>query len=125
MMIKLLKTGFLSLLLLAPLQALAHTHLEKSTPANEATLHAAPASIDLEFNGAVRLIKLEITSNGKALETGFKPAAETMAKFSIPTPGLTDGSYTVNWAVIGEDGHTVTNTFNFSVDSSVTASHAH
>lgn len=125
MMIKMLKSGLLAVLLLAPLQALAHTHLEKSTPANGVTVHAAPASIDLEFNGAVRLIKLEITSNGKALETGFKPAAETMARFSIPTPALTDGKYTVNWAVIGEDGHTVTNTFDFSVDSSVAASHAH
>jgi methionine-rich copper-binding protein CopC len=44
-----------------------------------------------------------------------------MTRFSVATPSLTAGSYTVNWAVIGADGHTVTNSFSFSVDPAAVA----
>lgn len=114
---------FVALMVLGNL-ALAHTGLKESSPADGATLNEAPASIDLVFTADVRLIKLEVTSNGKVLDTGFKPGAESMASYSIPTSGLADGRYTVNWAVIGADGHTVTNSFSFSVDSSAIAASA-
>jgi len=117
-----LRASLLASLLALPLQVLAHTGLKTSAPADGAVLQAAPASIDLEFTAAVRLIKLEVSSGGNALETAFKPAAELTAKYSIPTPGLAAGAYTVDWAVIGADGHTVTNSFSFSVAPSVATS---
>lgn len=117
----LLATAFM----LLPVLALAHTGLKSSSPADGAMLHAAPASIDLQFNAAVRLIRVEVTSNGKSLDTGFKPATESVAGYSVATPGLVDGNYTVNLVAIGADGHTVTSSFSFTVDSSVAASVAH
>lgn len=118
----LLRASLLTSLLMLPLQVLAHTGLKTSAPADGAALQAAPASIELEFTAAVRLIKLELSSAGNALETGFKPTAESVAKYSVSTPGLAAGTYTVDWAVIGADGHTVTNSFSFSVAPSVAAS---
>ncbi|GAB5500679.1 MAG: hypothetical protein PsegKO_29900 [Pseudohongiellaceae bacterium] len=123
MIASLFKKGLIAtVLILLPLLALAHTGLKSSSPADGAMLNAAPASVDLQFNAAVRLIRIEITSNGKTVDTGFKPASEAMASYSIATPGLMDGNYTVDWAAISADGHTVTNSFSFTVDSSVAAS---
>lgn len=118
-----LRTGMLASLLLLPLQVLAHTDLKVSAPADGAVLHAGPASVDLEFTANVRLIKLEISSNGQIVKTDFKPAAANASSYSVATPGLGEGSYTVNWAVIGEDGHTVTNTFAFTVNAAAAESH--
>lgn len=117
-----LRASLLASLLMLPLQVLAHTGLKTSAPADGAALQTAPASIDLEFTAAVRLIKLEVSTGGKALEIAFKPAAESVAKYSIPTPGLSAGTYTVDWAVLGTDGHAVTNSFSFSVAPTIAAS---
>ncbi len=110
----------LALMLVSSL-ALAHTGLKESTPADGTTVKMPPAAIDLVFTADVRLIKFELSSNEQVLETGFKPVADTMTRFSVATPSLTAGSYTVNWAVIGADGHTVTNSFSFSVDPAAVA----
>ena len=110
------------LMLLVASTAFAHTGLKESTPAADTTVHAVPSKIDLVFNGPVRLVKLEVTSAGQAVDTEFKPSAEPTATFSIPAAGLVAGSYTVDWAVIGEDGHTVSNSFSFIVDPSATSS---
>jgi copper resistance protein C len=104
------------LLVLLPMLAQAHTALTQSTPAADATVKAPPASIGLTFNGPVRLIKLEVMGVGHEMPTKFEPQAETRASYSVETPGMHPGAFTVNWAVIGEDGHTVTNSFAFTVD---------
>lgn len=123
MIASLIKKGLLAAALtLVPVLALAHTALKTSSPEDGAVITAAPASIDLQFNGAVRLIRVEITGNGQKVDTAFKPATEAVGNYTIATPGLVDGQYTVNWAAIGADGHTVTNSFSFTVDSSDAAS---
>lgn len=86
-------------------------------PANESTVQAPPAEINLVFNGPVRLVKLEVIAAGQALPTEFKPSAEAVANFSIATPNAKAGDYTVNWAAIGADGHTVSNSFSFVVSA--------
>ena len=48
--------------------------------------------------------------------TSFEASAEAMASFRLETPGMHPGAFTVNWAVIGADGHTVTNSYSFTVD---------
>lgn len=104
--------------------ALAHTSLKESTPADGATLSQAPAAIDLVFNADVRLIKFEVRSESGLLKTEFQPMADSRASYSIVTPAMTQGRYTVNWAAIAPDGHTMTNSFSFTVDSSAVANSA-
>lgn len=111
-------TGFISLL---SLSAHAHTALEKATPADGAVVTAAPGHINLVFNGPVKLVKLELMGVGHEMPTKFEPNAEPMAAFMIETPGLHPGAFTVNWAVIGADGHTVTNSYGFTVDPDAAA----
>ncbi|MEQ8407742.1 MAG: copper resistance protein CopC [Gammaproteobacteria bacterium] len=103
-------------LVFASLSAHAHTGLKESTPADGATVAAIPGSIELVFTGPVRLVKLELTMAGHAMPTNFKPGGDAVANYTIATPGMHPGDFTVNWAVIGADGHTVTNSFSFKVD---------
>jgi len=104
------------LLMLLPFAAQAHTELQESTPGDGAIIKAAPGHLDLVFNGLVKLIKFEVMGVGHEMPTKFEPQADAMANYRIETPGMHPGQFTVNWAVIGADGHTVTNTFSFNVD---------
>lgn len=114
-------TIFLSALLFTGLVQ-AHTALKESTPANEATVATAPQDITLVFNGPVRLVKLELMVMGQKMNTSFKPASEAIATYVVETPGMHAGEFTVNWAAIGADGHTVSNSFSFTVDPAATNS---
>ena len=105
-----------SLAIFIPLTALAHTALTESTPGAGATVTASPEHIDLVFNGPVKLIKLELMGVGHEMPTKFEASTEAMASFRIETPGMHPGNFTVNWAVIGDDGHTMANTYSFVVD---------
>ena len=106
---------------LLSLSAQAHTALEKATPGDGAVVSEAPAHINLVFNGPVKLVKLELMGVGHEMPTKFEPNAEPKAAFMIETPGMHPGAFTVNWAVIGEDGHTVTNSYGFVVDPDAAA----
>lgn len=119
---KFLQFSILALLISLPFAASAHTGLKTSVPADGATIAEAPDAINLEFTAAVRLIRLEVSRGENKLDIGFKPTAENKANYSIATAALGTGQYTVEWAVIGADGHTVTNSFSFSVDPSVAGS---
>ena len=96
--------------------AFAHTALKKATPAADAVVKAAPASISLVFTEPVKLVKLQLMGVGHEMPTSFEPNATEAASFSFDTPGMHPGKFTVNWAVVGEDGHPVSNSYSFTVD---------
>lgn len=107
---------FAGLLLAAlPLLAQAHTALKTSVPEDGATMQVAPLSIQLEFNGPVRLMKFELESAGQALPVDFTPNSEPVAAYSIPSPILQPGTVTVNWSAMGADGHILSDSFSFTV----------
>jgi len=104
--------------------AFAHTALKEATPANGAIIKEGPAHINLTFNGPVKLVKLELMGVGHEMPTNFESNSEAQAAFMIETPGMHPGAFTVNWAVIGADGHTVADSYSFTVDPSITEEHA-
>jgi len=110
-----IKTVF-CLALLMPAMVQAHTALKASTPGNGVTVETIPTDLDLVFNAEVRLIKLELMGVGHEMSTNFEPSSEVASTYKIQTPGMHPGEFTVNWAAIGADGHTVTNSFSFVVD---------
>ena len=114
--LKLATRTVLCLLLLIPGMVQAHTALKASTPGNGATVATIPSDLDLVFNAEVRLIKLELMGVGHEMSTNFEPSSEVASTYKIQTPGMHPGEFTVNWAAIGADGHTVTNSFSFVVD---------
>ncbi len=112
---------FTSIGLLAPAVLLAHTELTASNPANGAVLDVSPPTIDLSFTEAVQLLRLIVTdSGGKEAPTEFSPSAAAQKNFATVLPVLAQDTYTVNWTVLGDDGHRVENSFTFSVDATAT-----
>ena len=100
--------------------AFAHTALTEATPGDGAMIKQGPAHINLTFNGPVKLVKLELMGVGHEMPTNFESNSEAKNAFIIETPGMHPGVFTVNWAVIGEDGHTVADSYSFTVDPSFT-----
>ena len=103
--------------------AFAHTALTEAMPGDGAMIKQGPAHINLTFNGPVRLVKLELMGVGHEMPTNFESNSEAKSAFMIDTPGMHPGAFTVNWAVIGEDGHTVADSYSFTVDPSITEEH--
>ena len=103
--------------------AFAHTALTEATPGDGAMMKQGPAHINLTFNEPVKLVKLELMGVGHEMPTNFESNSEAKNAFMIETPGMHPGAFTVNWAVIGEDGHTVADSYSFTVDPSITEEH--
>jgi methionine-rich copper-binding protein CopC len=103
--------------------AFAHTALTEAMPGDGAMIKQGPAHINLTFNGPVRLVKLELMGVGHEMPINFESNTEAKNAFMIETPGMHPGAFTVNWAVIGEDGHTVADSYSFTVDPSITEEH--
>lgn len=104
--------------------AFAHTALTEATPGDGAMIKQGPAHINLTFNGPVKLVKLELMGVGHEMPTNFESNSTAANAFMIETPGMHPGAFTVNWAVIGADGHTVADSYSFTVDPSITEEHA-
>lgn len=120
-----LRIGVVVLGLVLSSVASAHNILKASVPANGATLQAAPDELVLEFNGAVRLVKLDVEQEGQAIDVGFKPSVEAAKRFALPMQGLGMGATAVRFTLIGEDGHTVTGHMDFAVGTAAVTNSGH
>ena len=97
--------------------AQAHAKLEKTEPAANATISAAPTSVQLWFNEApdLKVTKVELSGASGKVELG---PAHSMGKNNVMAPivsKMTDGKYTVNWQTAGDDGHVEKGTFAFTL----------
>lgn len=95
--------------------AFAHTHLKSSTPANDSTVASAPAEFVLGFEEPARLTALSIQADGGKEQKIDKLPAGSAAQFTIPAPKLGNGHYTLNYRVVGNDGHVMTGKIGFTV----------
>jgi methionine-rich copper-binding protein CopC len=95
----------------------AHTKLEKSVPADGATVTSAPAAIELYFNETLdmKVSKVEVTGPSGKVELG--PAHSMAAKdiMAAVKGTLGNGKYTVAWQAAGDDGHLQKGQFSFTV----------
>lgn len=102
-----------------PLAANAHTPLKASLPAADSTVAQATA-IEVDFNGPVRLVRLQVMHGEVEVSTEFAVHPEPLASYRVVASNIPTGKITVEWAAIGADGHTLTDTFSFTVDPNVT-----
>lgn len=99
-------------------QVLAHSLLQASSPMDGEVLES-PQVLALEFNEPVRLLRVRLTGpGGDPVPFGFEPDQEAAASVEYDLPSLAPGEYRVEWTLIGEDGHTVSEQFSFSVRDS-------
>ena len=108
----------LALLLAGP--ALAHGALKSASPADGATISAAPASVKLEFSEKIELAfsSVKITGPGKiAVTTGAASnGGGSPNVLEVPVTGtLAPGVYRLEWRILSKDGHKTKGAYTFTL----------
>ncbi|HYM53059.1 MAG TPA: copper resistance CopC family protein, partial [Candidatus Dormibacteraeota bacterium] len=106
-----------ALLAAVPAVAAAHAELQSSTPAAGEILDTAPTEVTLTFDDELDPDSSSFTvvdADGHDVGTGDVDL--TIADRNVMSGEVTIGDpgvYTVEYVVVGEDGHPVTSTFSF------------
>lgn len=99
-----------------------HTALETSDPPEDAVLTAAPARITLTYTTDVQLdlSRVELArAEASTVELGtlrYLSAERHDVLVAAVPPGLTPGTYRVEWTTAGPDGHAINGAFAFTVE---------
>ncbi|MHA2855440.1 copper homeostasis periplasmic binding protein CopC [Paenibacillus lautus] len=114
----LLTLGLL-LVLVFPTATWAHSKLESSTPAADAKITESVKEVNLSFNENIdeNLSTLKVkNAQGEAVEVSEVKVNQNTMSGTLAAP-LPSGSYTVEWKIVGGDGHPVDGTYAFEVDA--------
>jgi methionine-rich copper-binding protein CopC len=96
--------------------ASAHAELLGSTPANGATVAAAPARVTLTFSEAVVVRECAVTADGHHLTLTQPPGEPAVVVADLTPLGRVTGRLTLSWrSVSSDDGHVATGTLGFIV----------
>jgi methionine-rich copper-binding protein CopC len=95
--------------------ALAHAHLEKTIPADGATLHVAPREFRLQFAEPVRLTALTLQKQAAESRKLPLPGADALREFTLAAPNLEAGHYQLRWRVLSDDGHVMPGKISFTI----------
>ena len=117
-----------------PTMAFPHSPLKLTNPMDGALLSKAPTEYKMLFKSPAKLIKFEIfkkgkndnkdtsllkslfkNSDGKVIETNYKPSLVLSESHLIKLPNINIGSYEVRWRAVGEDGHVLKGILTFKV----------
>lgn len=107
------------LILVFPTATWAHSKLETSTPAADAKLTESVQEVSLSFNENIdeNLSTLKIkNAQGESVEVAEVKINQNTMLGTLGAP-LPSGSYTVEWKIVGGDGHPVDGTYAFEVDA--------
>ncbi len=109
--------AFALALMAAPAVALGHVGLIASTPDPGARLEIAPAEVTLTFDGELDPAGSTFTvRDDVGTEVGSGEVDLEVADRNVMTGSVdisTPGVYTVEWQVLGADGHEITGAFSF------------
>ncbi|WP_422661470.1 copper resistance protein CopC [Paenibacillus sp. EC2-1] len=119
---------FLAMLLVFafPAGTWAHSKLQSSIPAANSTETEAVQQLSLSFNEKIdsTLSTLTITNDkGEKIDATEVKIENSEMKATLGSP-LESGSYTVEWKIVGLDGHPVKGNYAFQVDAPVTTPEA-
>ena len=130
-----LKNLLLAILLVLPIAANAHSPLASSSPQNGETLDESPTEIFMEFELPAKLIKVNLTKQSykqeknllgrlfggdddESVPLGTSFLMTIDKRQIIPLPSLQNGSYSLTWRAMGEDGHVVKGDLTFNIRGS-------
>jgi hypothetical protein len=96
--------------------AQAHTHLEKSTPAENSVVATAPSQLALHFSEATRLTAVSVQKDGDKESTHISALpAQPSKDINVPLEPLDPGKYIVSWRAVGDDNHVMSGKLHFTV----------
>lgn len=109
-------TAVCIVLLLVPAAVSAHTALKSSTPAAGSVIDKPIDEIALEFNTDIEpLSTFEVREEKGGVQNVSGIRVDKNVMTGKLESALPDGTYTVDWKIIGRDGHPVENQFSFTV----------
>ena len=131
-MVMMFKNFLLTIVIIVPMAANAHSPLSSSSPKNGETLLKPPAEIVMDFKSLAKLIKVKLTkskstqdnsflgglfggNNGEAVPLGESFLMTMNNRHIIPIPFLQKGDYLLSWRAIGEDGHVIKGELTFKI----------
>ncbi|ALC90665.1 hypothetical protein AM500_13380 [Bacillus sp. FJAT-18017] len=103
------------MVMMLPTIANAHTQLESSTPVAGQVVTESLNEIVLNFGGEIEsLSTMTLLKDGQNVPfKSIEPQGTQM--IGIITDPLANGSYDIQWKIVGEDGHVITGEIPFSV----------
>lgn len=105
--------------LIAPASAAAHATLIRTTPADGAVLNGAPQTVRVEFDDRIHVASGNAAVSN-ANNTSVIKGAPRATGHTLVLPlraGLANGSYSVRWSIVSEDGHREQGVLAFAVGS--------
>ncbi len=116
------RSAFMTLVIAAPLYALAHPKLMSAVPAANSHVMAVPTVVRLTFQEALEPALSRITmmhAGIHAVTMGALAADSADHKTLVATlkSPMGAGVYTVSWQAAGADGHPMRGTYSFTVDA--------
>ena len=96
---------------------MAHSPLDGTTPANEATVAEMPTEVLMDFKGDIRLTRVTIThADTHSMDMDLGEQTAFTQEFALPMHNMGAGVYVVEWRGLGDDGHALNGTFSFTVE---------
>ncbi|OZB91301.1 copper resistance protein CopC [Paenibacillus sp. XY044] len=108
--------GILAFMLTIPSMASAHSKLEASKPSANELVKTDVKQIELTFNTNIEVLSsftVKNSSNEKFPINHLK--VNDMEMTGTLDKPLEDGDYTVDWKIVGKDGHPITGSYVFQV----------
>ena len=113
-----MKSGAVCLcaMLLWPIAAAAHAHLQQSLPAEGSVVSSAPAQFMLKFSEAAQLTALSLQKQGEPQAQKIQPLpTAASAEISVAAPRRDPGIYELRYRVVSADSHVVSGSVHFTV----------
>ena len=99
-------------------QALAHSDIKMTVPADGAILDQAPKVIAITMTKKIRLTKVRVQhEENEALEIDISEYKGFQTEFTLPIEPMGPGVYAVTWLALGQDGHPVKGKLQFTVSN--------
>lgn len=106
-----------TLLISLAIPVLAHEGRANTLPKDGATVQNSPATIGIEFGGMMRVTQFEVTGPDGSVPLDGQPGTEHVEQYFVkPGEILSAGDYQVHWRGLSNDGHMMSDGFNFSVE---------
>lgn len=103
-------------LLVTPHSAFAHTHMVSSSPEKDEQVEQLIHQIQLDFHTDIApLSSFTVTGEQGAIELE-EIQVEGARMTGLLAGDLENGTYTVDWKIVGEDGHPMEGSYSFSVN---------
>ena len=114
---KLIRLLYTLTLLSGAVIAQAHTHLQKSNPADGSVVSTSPSHVVLTFSESARVTAAWIQKNDGPKEKLGPLPDKSSPDATLALPTLTPGTYLVSWRAAGNDGHVMPGQLHFTVSA--------